>query len=190
LQKVVALFRRFTAVLIGDGSAIALPDELADLFAGCCGGKGASRAASKLQALWDLETVRLARLRVAPGKASDTRSPIAQAEARPGEPLVFDLGYFDLDRSRAVDAREARFVSWLLFGTEVHDPNGEPLDLLASLRRQPTGLLDQVILLGVAARPCSRLVATSRLGEGVQEGATADGGMPGTAGVVVVRDQL
>src|SRR5262249_55906931 len=92
LQKVAAaepssaaLFLRFTAVLIGDGSAIALPDELAELFAGDCGdSEGASRAALKLQALWDLETGRLAQLRAEPGKPSDTRSPITRAEAQQG----------------------------------------------------------------------------------------------------------
>src|SRR5215207_8963376 len=34
-----SLFRRFTAVLIGDASTITLPDELAALFEGC-GGRG------------------------------------------------------------------------------------------------------------------------------------------------------
>lgn len=168
LQKAIAarpssaaLFQRFTAVLIGDASTIALPDELADLFAGCGGSQGTSRAALKLQILWDLKTGELAQLHVEPGKASDAKSPVARAdEVEAGNLVVFDLGYFDLDRLRAVDAREAKFVSRLLFGTEVYDSGtGTPLNLLAHLRRQPTGLLDQIILLGAAARLCCRLVA-------------------------------
>jgi Transposase DDE domain len=168
LQKAVAaqpssaaLFQRFTAVLIGDASTIALPDELADLFAGCGGSQGTSRAALKIQVLWDLKTGKLAQLHVEPGKASDTKSPVAHAdEVEAGNLVVFDLGYFDLDRLRAVDARKAKFISRLLFGTEVYDSsNGKPLNLLAHLRRQPTGLLDQMILLGAAARLCCRLVA-------------------------------
>jgi hypothetical protein len=166
LQKAVAaepssaaLFQRFTAVLIGDASTIALPDELADLFAGCGGSQGASRAALKLQVLWDLKTGQLAQLHVEPGKASDTKSPVAQAEAEAGNLVVCDLGYFDLGRFAALHAKEAKFISRLLFGTEVYDGNGAPLNLLAQLRRQPTGLLDQVILLGAAARLCCRLVA-------------------------------
>src|SRR4051812_30068538 len=167
LQKAVAaepssasLFQRFSAVLVGDASAIALPDELADLFKGCGGSEGASRAALKLQVLWDLKTGKLARLHVEPGKASDTKSPIAKAdEVEAGSLLVFDLGYFDLGRLASVDARNAKFVSRLLFGTEVFHEDGEPLDLLTSLRQQPAGLLDQVILLGAAARLCCRLVA-------------------------------
>jgi len=154
-----SLFRRFTAVLIGDASTVALPDELADLFEGCGGSEGASRAALKLQVLWDLKAGELVQLHVEPGKASDSKSPIAQAQARPGQLLVFDLGYFDLDRLAAVDVQEGKFISRLLFGTAVFDGRGEPLDLVGRLRRQPAGLLDQVILLGAAARLCCRLVA-------------------------------
>jgi Transposase DDE domain len=165
LQKTVAaepssaaLFQRFTAVLLGDASTIPLPDELADLFAGCGGSEGASRAALKLQVLWDLKTGALAQLHVEPGRASDAKSPLARAEVEAGSLLVFDLGYFDLGRLRAVDAGEAKFISRLLHGTEVYDSSGEPLSLLAQLRQQPAGLLDQVILLGAAARLCCRLV--------------------------------
>ena len=155
-----ALFRRFTAVLIGDASTIALPDELADLFQGCGGSAAASRAALKLQVLWDLKTGALARLHVEPGKASDAKSPIAKADAiEAGSLLVFDLGYFDLGRFVAVQARKAKFIARLLHGTEVFHEDGKPLGLLTSLRQQPTGLLDQVILLGAAARLCCRLVA-------------------------------
>lgn len=155
-----ALFQRFTAVLIGDASTVALPDALADLFKGCGGSEGASRAALKLQVLWDLKTGELAQLHVEPGKASDTKSPIAKADAiEAGSLLVFDLGYFDLGRLASVDARKAKFVSRLLFGTEVFHRGGEPLDLLTLLRQQPAGLLDQAILLGAAARLCCRLLA-------------------------------
>lgn len=167
LQKTVAaqpssasLFQRFTAVLIGDASTIALPDELADLFKGCGGSEGTSRAALKLQVLWDLKTGELVQLHVEPGKASDTRSPIAKAdEIEAGSLLVFDLGYFDLDRLAAVDARKAKFISRLLFGTEVFDSDGKTLNLLARLRQQPAGLLEQTILLGAAAQLCCRLLA-------------------------------
>src|SRR5262245_39551570 len=149
-----SLFRHFTAVLIGDASTVALPDELADLFEGCGGSQGASRAALKLQILWDLKAGELAQLHVEPGKASDTKSPIAQAQAQPGQLFVFDLGYFDLDRLAAVDASKGKFISRLLFGTAVLDGQGEPLDLVARLRRHPAGLLDQTVLLGMAARLC------------------------------------
>ena len=166
LQRTVAadpasasLFGQFTAVLIGDASTIALPDELADLFAGCGGSEGTSRAALKLQVLWDLKTGKLAQLRIEPGKASDARSPIAQREPQPGELLVFDLGYFDLSRFADTHAKGAKFISRLLHGTEVFDALGEPLDLLACLREQAGGLVDREILLGASMKLPCRLVA-------------------------------
>jgi hypothetical protein len=155
------LLERFTAVFIGDASTITLPDALADLFPGCGGSQGTSRAALKLQILWDLKSGKLAQLLVEAGKASDAKSPIAQATvAEAGNLLVFDLGYFDPDRLAAIDARQAKFLSRLQHGTAVYDgsSNGKPLNLLTHLRRQPSGLLDQVILLGAAARLCCRLV--------------------------------
>lgn len=153
------LFQQFSAVLIGDATTVALPDELAHLFAGCGGSEGASGAALKLQVLWDLKTGELTRLHIEPGKASDAKSPIATTQIQPGSLLVFDLGYFDLGRFESVQARKAKFISRLLFGTEVFHEDGKPLNLLTHLRQQPSGLLDQVILLGAAARLCCRLVA-------------------------------
>jgi hypothetical protein len=165
LQKSVAaeavtasLFQQFTAVLLGDASSISLPDELAALFSGCGGSEGTSHAALKLQVLWDLKSGKLARLFVEPGKASDAKSPITQAEIEAGNLLVFDLGYFDLDRLCAVDTAKAKFISRLQHGTSIFESDGKPLNLLAHLRQQPSGLVDQMILLGATVRLCCRLV--------------------------------
>lgn len=166
LQKAIAaepssasLLQKFTAVLIGDATTINLPDELADLFQGCGGSEGTSRAALKLQVLWDLKTGRLAELHIEPGRASDVKSPIAAAETEVGSLLVFDLGYFDLDRFATLDAGGKKFISRLLFGTETYTLEGEPLNLLARLRKQTAGLMDEEILLGASTRLRCRLVA-------------------------------
>jgi len=166
LQKTIAadpsaaaLFQQFTAVLIGDASTISLPDGLADLFAGCGGSAGTSRAALKLQVLWDLKTGQLVQLHLEPGRASDTNSPIAQADVAAGSLLVFDLGYFDLGRFATLGAQGAKFISRLRHGTEVYDSEGKPLNLVAYLRQQPTGLVDRPIQLGASVRLRCRLVA-------------------------------
>jgi hypothetical protein len=166
LEKTIAadpssaeLLQKFTAVLIGDATTVNLPDELADLFAGCGGSEGTSRAALKLQVLWDLKTGQLVQLHIEPGRASDAKSPIALADVEAGSLLVFDLGYFDLSRFATLDANGAKFISRLLHGTEIYNPQGEPLNLLAHLRGQTTGLVDQEILLGASTRLRCRLVA-------------------------------
>ena len=153
------LLQRFTAVLVGDATTIALPDELADLFPGCGGVVGTSRAALKLQVLWDLKTGRLVRLHVEPGRASDAKSPIAMTEAEPGTLLVYDLGYFDLSRFAALDEQKAKYISRLQHGTRVYDTDGNSLDLLTYLRGRPTGLVDREVLLGASERLRCRLIA-------------------------------
>lgn len=166
LQKTIAaepssaeLLQQFTAVLIGDATTITLPDDLADLFPGCGGSENASRAALKLQVLWDLKTGRLVELHIEAGRASDVKSPIAAAEAAAGSLLVFDLGYFDLDRFATLDAGGQKFISRWLHGTEIYTPEGKPLDLLTHLRQQTTSLVDAEILLGKSAQLRCRLVA-------------------------------
>jgi len=153
-----ALLQRFTAVFLGDSSTIGLPDELADAFPGCGGAEGTSRAALKIQVLWDLKTGRLEQLLVEAGRAGDAHSPIARDRAEPGALLVYDLGYFDVSRFAALDAHQARFLSRLQHGTTVYDADGAELDLVAYLRRQPAGLVDVPIQLGAAARLRCRLI--------------------------------
>ena len=165
LQKSVAAmpdaasqFQQFTAVLVGDATSIPLPDDLAELFAGCGGCEGTSNAALKLQVLWDLKSGKLAQLLVEAGKASDAKSPITQAELAAGNLLVFDLGYFDLNRLSAIDKGKAKFISRLQHGTSIFESKDKPLNLLTYLRQQSTGLVDQMILLGAAVQLSCRLV--------------------------------
>ena len=153
------LLQPFTAVLVGDATTIALPDELADLFPGCGGAAGTSRAALKIQVLWDLKIGQLVKLVVEPGRASDAKSPIALAEAEAGTLLIYDLGYFDVSRFAALDAREAQFISRLQHGTDVFDTDGVLLDLVPFFRGQTASLVDQMILLGATVRLCCRLIA-------------------------------
>jgi len=153
-----ALLQKFTAVLIGDATTINLPDELADLFQGCGGSDDASRAALKLQVLWDLKTGRLVELHIESGCASDVKSPIASAAAATGSLLVFDLGYFDVDRFATLQSEGKKFISRLLHGRQIYNRQGAPLDLLTHLRQQTSGLIDEEILLGKSAQLRCRLV--------------------------------
>jgi DDE family transposase len=154
-----ALLEQFTAVFLGDSSVISLPDELADLFPGCGGAAGTSRAALKLHVLWDLKSGRLEQLHVSAGRVADAASPIALEQAAAGTLLVYDLGYFDVERFAALDRHEATFVSRLQHGTAVCDAEGQPVDLLEHLRRHGTGVIDQAILLGASVRLACRLLA-------------------------------
>ena len=166
LQQTVAalpcaaqLVQHFTAVLVGDSSVIALPDSLADVFPGCGGTDKVSQAALKLQVLWDLKTGCLQQLHISAGKDSDAHGPIALEQAAPGALLVYDLGYFDLERFASLDRQQAPFLSRFKQGTTVYQTDGQAVDLAAYLRAQPTGLLDQMMLLGATLRLSCRLLA-------------------------------
>lgn len=152
-------WQHFTAVFVGDRSVIALPDELADVFPGCGGTEKASRAARKLHVLWNLKTGCLEQLQVTAGKASDARGPVAVDQAAPGTLLVYDLGYFDVERFARLDRPQAKFLSRLQQGTTLYHADGQALDLLAYLRAPPTGLVDLTILLGATVRLSCRLLA-------------------------------
>jgi Transposase DDE domain len=153
------LLQPFTAVFVGDSTTIPLPDDLADLFPGCGGSENTSKAALKLQILWDIKSGRLERLVVETGRASDAGSPTAVHQAAPGTLLIYDLGYFSLARFAALDRQQAKFISRLQPGTTVLDTEGVDLDLVRYLRRQPTALVDIPILLGANERLRCRLIA-------------------------------
>jgi hypothetical protein len=154
-----AVLQNFTAVFVGDSTVVTLPDSLAELFPGCGGVEGASGAALKIQVLWELKTGRLERLHVEAGKSSDAHSPIAVTEVEAGALLVYDLGYFDVDRFAALDAQKAKFLSRLQHGTAVYDADGTALELASYLRRQTVGLVDIPIQLGATQRLRCRLIA-------------------------------
>jgi hypothetical protein len=157
-----AVLQGFTAIDLGDGTAVGLHDDHAARFPGC-GGTGASgRAAMKIQLLWDFLSGAVRRLVIEPGKSSDAISLIAQERVAAGSLMVYDLGYFCLDRFRRLRRAGVSWISRLQFGVRVYDGAGRELSLLDDLqRRYEAGqrLIDVPILLGVQHRwPC-RLIA-------------------------------
>ena len=152
------LLGRFSQVVIGDSSTIALPDELAAEFPGCGGSHGGGKAALKLQVLWDLCHGRLEML-LEPGRASDAKSPISELPLPPESLSIFDLGYFSLERFRRVEQAEGYWLSRLQHGTTVCDEGGNPVVLgkfLAQQARQ--GIVDVPVQLGEKRLAC-RLLA-------------------------------
>lgn len=156
------LLGEFAAVWIGDSSTITLPDELEALFPGCGGTHESGKAALKLQLLWNLKTGELKPILVEPGRASDAKSPIAHQPVEPGSLVVFDLGYFSVERFRELDQQGAKFISRLQHGTSVLNENGERLELEKFLGQQAvSGTVDVRVLLGERERLSCRLIAVS-----------------------------
>lgn len=153
------LLHKFTQVVIGDSTSIALPDELADLFPGCGGSGKTGKAALKIQVAWSLTTGEL-KLLIEPGRASDAKSPIIQTLPPVGSLSIFDLGYFSLERFARVGEARAYWISRFQHGTQVFDDAEKPLDLLAFLRcHAKNGLVDACVAAGREERLPCRLIA-------------------------------
>jgi len=157
-----ASLQGFSAIYLGDGTTAALPDDYAEQFPGCGGSAGSGRAALKIQLLWEILSGAVRRLVIEAGKSSDAISPIAQERVPAGSLVVFDLGYFCLDRFRRLIDNGVSWVSRLQYGVKVYDGAGRDLSLLEYLeRRYEEGerLIDITVALGVAHRLRCRLIA-------------------------------
>ena len=161
-QATLASLQGFTGIYLGDGTTVALPDDYATQFPGCGGTAGSGRAALKIQLLWEILSGAVRRLVIESGKSSDAISPIAQEQVPAGSLMVFDLGYFCLNRFRRLIDAGVSWVSRLQFGVTVYDSAGRELSLLDDLqRRYDAGqrLIDITIFLGVEHRLRCRLIA-------------------------------
>jgi Transposase DDE domain len=161
-QATLGSLHGFTGIYLGDASTVPLHDNYAAQFPGCGGTAGSGRAALKIQLLWEILSGAVRRLVIESGKSSDAISPIAQEAVPAGSLMVFDLGYFCLDRFRRLIGAGVSWVSRLQFGVVVYDSAGGELSLLDYLqRRYDAGerLIDTTVFLGVAHRLRCRLIA-------------------------------
>lgn len=155
--RAVPLLQKFTHVLIGDSTRIALADALADDFPGCGGSHGFGQAALKLHVVWDYLSGQLWRLACGPGTENDSRR-LEQAPLPPSGSLsLFDLGYFSLERFAQWRGAGAHWISRGISDLLVWDREAAH-DLYAWLERQPAGPIDQEVEVGAARWPC-RLLA-------------------------------
>jgi hypothetical protein len=97
------ILAKFTAVFLGDSTAIAVPDEFAGEFPGCGGKSHSGQAAVKLQATWEMRTGSMHDLEIHPGRHSDAQMRAPEAPAPRGSLHIDDLGYFRLKRLRRWD---------------------------------------------------------------------------------------
>jgi hypothetical protein len=155
----VPLLRRFTAVAVQDSTVINLPDDLAQVWAGCGDAARHHLAALKVQPRLDLLAGTLDDLLLAAGRTHDRTCARQSAPLAPGSLFLGDLGYFAVPRLRALDAQRVVFVSRLLVSTALFAPTGERLDLAARLRQEAAPALELAVELGVAERLPVRLLA-------------------------------
>lgn len=155
----VGLLAKFPAVVLMDSTTVALPDGLAEVWAGC-GGRVATgtQAALKLTVALDLVGGRLAAL-PSDGRAQDKGSPLQHAPLPEGALRITDLGFWSPAVLQEIADQGAYFLSRLHLQTAVFAAAGERLDLVDWLARQKRPRLSAAVTLGVEARVGARLLA-------------------------------
>lgn len=154
----VPLLRRFTGVFVLDSSTIALPDGLADHWAGC-GGRVAqgTQAALKTTVQLDLCGGRLDGPAVTAGRTQDRSSAVQHAPVPKGAVRLADLGFWSLEVFRRIAAGGAYWLSRLNLQVVVRTADGARLDLPTWLPRQEARI-DLPVRLGAGARLEGRLL--------------------------------
>lgn len=157
----IAVWNRFTEVVVLDSSIVSLPEPLCALFAGCgTSNPQAGNAAVKLTVAWDLKTGRLRGPLLNAGRHNDKKTALAAEVLPAGSLRVADLGYFHLEHLAAFDHHGAYFLSRFLPLTVVYDDQGTKWSRLSQWLSRAGLRVDQAIRLGQQARlPCRLLAA-------------------------------
>ena len=158
-QSLAPILERFSSVVLLDSSTITLPDDMQERFRGCGGSHGSGAAAMKLQTEFDLRSGALFHVEIEPGRSPDAATSRQDARHGEGSLRISDLGYFNIAVFAEMTAAKEYFLSRLQFGTAVLTPDGEKVELLSWLAKQPGPFVDQPILLGKEQRLPCRLIA-------------------------------
>jgi len=152
------LVDRFEDVLIIDSTTISLRDELADVFPGCGGSYGGGKAALKLQVQLSLKYGTLDAVSIEPGRDCDLKTPLQHRPLPAGALRIADLGYFNTAVLQRFQEEGVHWISRLLFGTNIYDAEGHPLELMSWLNSEGL-LVDEPIRLGAEHKVACRLIA-------------------------------
>jgi len=183
----IDVLNRFTKVYLSDCTVINLDDSLHKLWAGTGGTGNTSKAALKIDTCLELQTGQL-QCGLLPGKHSDNRSPLANAEFETGCLRVQDLGYFNLERMKAQADRGEYWLSRYQINTSVFDLHGEKInlvDFLFKLKQAGVYQYECEVVLGVNSQLKARLLlwrlpeeASGRARAKMKENAANQGRVP------------
>jgi hypothetical protein len=159
----IPLLKGFEAVILEDSTVISLPPELEDIWEGCGGSTGTSKAAVKTHVRWDIKSGELQGLKFTDGKVHDSKGPFQDMPLPGGSLYVADLAYFLLVRMKQWRKRdedgERRYVV-TRFNTQcnLYTHSGHKLELRGLLPRQPGQVVEQGVVVGKQDRVPARLI--------------------------------
>src|SRR6266702_4486601 len=142
----IPLLRRFTAVLVEDGSTISLPAVLKSLRRGS-GGSG-PEAALKLTVRWDLLAGGLQGPYLQDGRQHETQSPLRSQAMPRGSLWIGDLGYFALIWLSQLVKQGVYFLMGFKEPITVCTAQGQSIDILDVLPPEGQQTVDVPVSLG------------------------------------------
>jgi Transposase DDE domain len=156
---------------VQDSTTVSLPAEFAADWPGCGNAHtpAPASAAVKLQVRLELRTGALAGPVAHAGRTHDRAAPPLEPALPAGALSLADLGYFSLERLRALDAAGVYWLSRLQAQVAVFDAAGRRWEVGALLAGQPTAAVDLPVHLGVDHRLPARLLAVRVPPEVAQE---------------------
>jgi hypothetical protein len=155
----IELLRRFNGVYLQDSTTIMLPEQFAEEYPGCGGGKrGQKNAAVKFQVRMNLLGGGLEGPFPEPGKASDQSSRVQRLSLPAGALRIADLGYFALSVLADLAAQQVFWISRIQVSTVLFH-EGKRLDLCSWLRYQRGPATDLSVEAGASERLPCRLLA-------------------------------
>lgn len=147
----IPLLKQFSEVIVEDSTSIRLPDELAEIWLGCGGKEGASKAGVKAFAWWNVLSGELLGPRLSHGRMNDHKSPFDIEELPKGSVYIADLGFFGIERLlRIAKGKNGKryFVTRLKAKTNVYNRRGHCIDLIGILPKVVGQVRDVGVVLG------------------------------------------
>ncbi|TMC19612.1 MAG: IS4 family transposase [Chloroflexi bacterium] len=183
----IPLLKRFSAVILEDSTVVSLPPELEEVWEGCGGSTGTSKAALKMHVRWDIKSGELQGPQLTDGKVHDSKGPFQDTPVPGGALYVADLAYFFLARikkwrKRDEEGKRRYVVTRLNTQCNLYTHSGHKLELRGLLPRQPGKVVELGVLVGKQDRLPARLImiclsdeVTKKRQEKIEKEAKADG---------------
>src|SRR5947199_1055202 len=109
----IPLLKRFSAVILEDSTVVSLPPELEEVWEGCGGSTGTSKAALKMHVRWDIKSGELQGPQFTDGKVHDGNRPVSRYASTRRSTLCCRLGLFFPSTHKAMEKTGRRWEKTL-----------------------------------------------------------------------------
>lgn len=159
----IPVLKSFHSVILEDSTVISLPPELEEVWEGCGGSTGTSKAALKMHVRWDIKSGELQGPQFTDGKVHDSKGPFQNIPVPGGALYVADLAYFSLLRmkqwrKRDEDGKRRYVVTRFNTQCNLSMHNGHKLELHGLLPHQPGKVVELGVFVGKRDRLPARLI--------------------------------